>query len=324
MTAAMVTFLDRSLQAGTTSGKTSAPIVRQLSRGAPIAMLFLAAVLWGSGNVASKTILDAVGPLTTLSCRNLLGLVVLLCLIKLEPGGLPDVRWLKSALIPAVLMVGAVLPMQLAYRFTSATNVGFLVNTCAVLTPLVAWLALGHRPRWLDGMAGLGILVGAFLMSGMTVVWAHLNLGDLLCLLSALFYAAGMVALGSHLGRHGRPLLTSAMQFGVAFVMVTPMAAVVEAPALTQIWSAWPEITYLGVFSTAMACVLMAVAQRHVSASVAATITSGESVFGACAAYVILGERLSSTGLIGAAVIFCAVAAVANGGPSKAPVAREA
>lgn len=298
------------------STSVAVPVAGRRLQGMPFAMLVVAALFWGTGNVACKTVLEHIGPLTALSCRNVVGLLLLLGFLRFEPGGMPDMRWLTSALCPAVLLAGAALFQQLAYRWTSVTNVSFLVNTCAVLTPLVAWLFLGQRPGWRICLAGTTVLVGAFLMSGISVTGVGLNTGDLTCLGSALFYAGGMVALGYHLGRYGRPLLTSAVQFAVAVLAITPLAVGIEAPAVSDIWRAWPEIIYLGTFSTALACVLVTTAQRHVSASVAAALTSSESVFGASAAFVMLGERLTATGMIGAVLIFGAVGAVAL---AKAP-----
>jgi drug/metabolite transporter (DMT)-like permease len=40
-------------------------------------MLLLAAVIWGSGNVAQKLVLEEVAPFAALMCRGVLGLVTI-------------------------------------------------------------------------------------------------------------------------------------------------------------------------------------------------------------------------------------------------------
>jgi drug/metabolite transporter (DMT)-like permease len=139
-------------------------------------------------------------------------------------------------------------------------------------------------------------------VSGFTI-----NPGDLACLVSALFYAGWMVAVGQHVLRHGRPLASSAVQFGLTAALMVPLVLAYEAPTLSGVAAAWRELLFLGVFSTAAACTLTTLAQRYVSAPVAAILVSMESVFGALGAYLLLGEQTPAAGLLGAALIFGAV-----------------
>ncbi len=161
-----------------------------------VGFLLLAALCWGAGNVANKTLLEHVGPFTALVVRCLLGLAILLPLCRLDAEGRGDGRWLASALAVSVLFAAALMAQQVAYVWTTVTNVSFLVNTCTVMTALLAWIVLRQRPGWRVGTAGVVTLAGAYLMSGAAVAGFTINPGDLACLVSAVFYAGWMIAPG--------------------------------------------------------------------------------------------------------------------------------
>ena len=115
--------------------------------------LLLAALCWGAGNVANKTVLQHLDPLTVMSLRCLLAAIVI-C-----PFALPDLRpdlrrgpaqaadrdWIKSAVLLSLPFAAALLLQQWAYGLTSVTNAGFLVNTATVMIPVLTWLAYGQR-----------------------------------------------------------------------------------------------------------------------------------------------------------------------------------
>jgi drug/metabolite transporter (DMT)-like permease len=236
----------------------------QITATMAVGLLLLAALCWGAGNVANKTLLDHVGPFTALVARCLLGLAIILPLCRLDGDEPLDRGWLASALGVSVLFAAAIMAQQVAYRWTTVTNVSFLVNTCTVMTAVLAWILLRQRPGWRVGLAGGVTLAGAYLMSGASVVGVSMNPGDLACLVSAFFYAGWMVALGQHATRFGRPMATSAVQFGLTAALMLPLALIFEAPTTAGVTAAWRELLFLGIFSTAAACALVTVAQRHV------------------------------------------------------------
>jgi drug/metabolite transporter (DMT)-like permease len=287
-------------------------VAQPMTRPGACCILLLAALCWGAGNVASKTVLDHLGPLTVTGLRCLLAALVI------APFGLSDLRntspgWAKSALGVSALFTVALVLQQMAYRFTSVTNVSFLVNTATVLTPVLGWLALGHRVSLAVACAAPLTLFGALMMAGGANSLTRMNSGDLLCLGSAMAYAGWMVALSQHAVVYRRPLGTTLLQFCTGAAAVLPLALWDEAPSLGLIVQAAPELLTLGLFSTALAFGLQTWAQRYVPAATAAVLVSTESMFGAAGAYLLLGEQTAVLGLAGAAVILSAIAIVAFG-----------
>jgi len=295
-------------------GQEAAPSMPLVPRALAIAALLLAALFWGAGNVANKTLLDHIGPVTALSLRCAIATLLVLPFVRRE-GRLPTVGgWFNSALRLSALFAAALLFEQLAYVWTSVTNVGFLVNTCTVMTPILAWVFLRERVGPAVALAAGITVLGAFMMSGASVsVGGSVSggFGDLLCLVSALAYAGWMVALGRHAMAFGRPFATMLVQFAVTAVFFLPTGFLIEAPTFAGIWAARAEILFLALFSTAGSFVLTAWAQRHVAASVAVVLVSAESLFGALGAALVLGERLSPAGLQGAVLILFAILLVA-------------
>jgi drug/metabolite transporter (DMT)-like permease len=288
-------------------------------------LLLLAAFFWGAGNVANKTVLDHVGPLTAVALRTAIALAVVMPLVAMEGRGrrTDAAGWLPGALSVALLFVAASTLQQMAFGTATVTNASFLVNTCCVLTPVLAWVLFGDRPGLRIALAAPATLLGAFLMTGATFRPGAMNPGDLLCLGSAVFYALWIVALGRHAAAHGRPLATAALQFGTAAAMLLPLAALTEAPDPAALRAALPELLLLGIFSTAAAFTLQIWAQRVVPAATAAILVSAESLFGVAGAVLILGESPPLLAWTGAVLIFAAIALVASGTRPAPPTSRD-
>lgn len=275
--------------------------------------LLAAALCWGAGNVANKTVLNHLGPLTVVGLRCALATLVMAPFALRELRANRDCDWLPSAFRVSLLFAAALILQQFAYVSTSVTNASFLVNTATIMTPAFAWFAFGVRPQAAIVCAAPMTLLGAFLMARASFAPNVLNVGDLLCLASAVAYAAWMVALGAHAMTHGRPLATTVMQFGTTAVLVLPVAMLAEPLAGGALSAAWLDLVILGLVSTAVAFGLMTWAQRYVAASTASILTSAESLFGAAGAYLLLNERTPLVGIFGAGLILAAIVLVALG-----------
>lgn len=276
-----------------------------MSRQTAHLLLLLAAAFWGFGNISQKIVLDHVGPFTAVCLRCAIAAAVILPLAAMESRARKQSGFWASLVIVAASFAAAICFQQYAYLQATVTNASFLVNTCTVLTPLIAWLFLRERPGAVPMVAAVVTLAGVLLMSA-GPGWLVLNGGDLACLVSAVFYAIWMVALGRHAQRYGLPFTTALVQFLAAAVTTLPSLAM-EAPRLDAIIAAGPTLAVLGIFTTAAAFGLQTYAQKYTTASRAAVIVSAESIFGAMGAFVALNERPALLVVIGALVIFSAI-----------------
>jgi drug/metabolite transporter (DMT)-like permease len=278
-----------------------------LRRGQANGLLLLAAMLWGSGNVAQQQVLVFVGPLTANGLRCLIAAAVVLPFCRREPRGeaaLGRNGWMFGSAVAFSFAIATAL-MQAAYGLTTVTNAGFLVNTCTILTPVAAWFLMKQRPGPIVWPAAVAAFLGAVLMGGGSL--AALNFGDVLCLASAMAYAVWMVCLGEFVTRYGRAGVMTVAQFLFAAVFSLAPAPIFETASLSQLFAAAPYLFYLGIVSTGGGYALQAIAQRATPASEAAIIVGSEAVFGAFAAFVLLGERLDAAGFAGAVLIASAI-----------------
>ncbi|MER9305120.1 DMT family transporter [Mesorhizobium sp. M0496] len=280
-------------------------------------LLLFAAALWGLGNVAQKTVLFHLDPLSAVGLRCLIGGLLVLPFVLTERRPPAGPGYLSSLARVGVLFAISITLQQLCYLGATVTNASFLVSTATVMTPMAAWLLIGERPTAsLTAAAGLTV-VGAMLLSGGI---AGLSSGDLTAILSAACYALWMVELGRHMQTHARPFTAAATQFLGAAAFALPFGALQGNLSLAAALAAGPELAVLGVFSTAIAFGMQIAAQRFTPASHAAVIVSAESVFGALGAAIFLGERNSPAGALGAAIILGAILSVAMS--NRTPQAR--
>jgi len=290
-----------------------------VSRTSANLLLLLAATFWGLGNVAQKTVLEHIDAFSAVGLRCLIAALLVVPFAFYVRSAKQTGYWPSLLKVSALFSVSIAL-QQTAYLDASVTNASFLVNTATVMTPIAAWLLLGERPLVAVGFAALATLVGVLLLSG-GLETATMGRGDVTALLSAVCYALWMVQLGSHMQKYGDALTAATAQFALAAAITMPVGIAIGGLAVSQIADAAPELLILGVFSTAAAFGIQTLAQRFTSASHAAVIVSAESVFGAAGAAMFLGERLSTSGMVGAAIVLAAIVYIAS--MSQDPTVRK-
>jgi drug/metabolite transporter (DMT)-like permease len=277
------------------------------------ALALLAAMCWGAGNVAQKTILEHLDGWAANGITSLVGMMVLLPLMLREGRKtLPPATGSLPLLIGiSLLFTFASTVMQFGYGLTTVANAGFLVNTDAVLVPALAWAILSQRPHFAIWPASVAALLGVFLMAEAS--WSRLTSGDLLALLSAAGYAVWILAVGHYAMRYRRPVLMTVVQLGVSGVICVLVGAGANGlPTTGSLMAALPEILMLGLVSKGLAYVLMAIAQQHAPPSTAAILVSAEAVFGALMAALVLGETLSLVRGVGGICIILGVVIAAR------------
>ncbi|MDB5492348.1 MAG: putative superfamily transporter inner rane protein [Micavibrio sp.] len=286
-------------------------------------LLFITAIIWGTAFIAQKTGMDGIGPFGFAGVRFVLSLLVILPLVWREgrrvqvPVGRRD-WWMALGL--SVIFTAGVLFQQLGILHTTVTNAGFLTGLYVVLVPFIAWVLFRIRPRAVVWVGSVMALAGVWLLNGAQL--SQLGFGDLMVMACAVCFAAQVVLIGLLLRRTGRPMLLSALQYGLCSVAGLAVGFGLEGLNIEAIQVNWMQLAYAGIISGGIAYTLQAVAQQHTPASDAAIILSGEGLFAAIAGAVMLGETLGWLQIWGCILIMLAILLVEVGGLLKNALLR--
>lgn len=276
------------------------------------------------GFVAQASAMDDVGPYLFIGLRFLTASIVVLPFALREAhksrlGQLDDdmpvnenAGWLslsainlgKFSLIGLCLFAGMA-AQQVGLLTTSVTNSGFLTGLYVVFTPMVGILLFRHLPHPVTWVAAGLSFTGIFYLAGGDL--GQLVVGDLLTILSAVFWALQVVLIARFVGQSGRPLALSLIQFLVTSTMAMLVAVMLEPIVWQAIVAAAPQILYAGIFASGLAFTLQVIGQRYTSAPQAAIFLSSEAPFAALFAFLWLDERIAWIGFVGCALIFLAM-----------------
>ncbi len=277
---------------------------------APVVMLLLAAFYWGTGNVAQSVALVEISPLLLVGLRSALGFFFLL------PFAIGECRrnsldwkyfWRnRTCLMLPIVSFGAALALQtIGGAYTTATNVGFLVNMCVLMTPILLWILYRQKPSHYTLMACGLCLTGVAMLTGLNI--SKLNLGDAICMASALFYSLWVIGLERAQVNVDAPITVTALQFVLPALIGLSFGFDLENIDAIVSWPALPALIYLGVFSTGVGFLFATMALRHVGPMLSVMIYSLEAIFGAVAAFFILDERMQTIAIVGAGIMLASI-----------------
>lgn len=281
-----------------------------------ILALLGASFLFGATFVVVKSALTDIEPLAFVAWRFLLGGLVLALL------AIPRGRsiWIDGGIAGLALFAGYAFQTAGLVE-TSASNSALITGMFIVITPLLSAVFSRRAP---GGWVVLGAVIafcGVALLTGLQDL--ELSPGDALTLACAVAFAAHIVALSRYASRH--PLVPfTAVQLVVTAVLAFGYTALFEGgPSLPE-RSVWGAIALTGLGVGVGAYLLQIWAQRTVGPATAAVVLAAEPVFGVAVAWVVLGERLTPGGWIGAALIVTAIYLVVVRQPDEGSRAAEA
>ncbi len=264
-------------------------------------LLLITAAVWGLAFVAQRVGMDYIGPFTFNAVRFALGAVVLGLIVRLRQGraarlALPRESISRGLVLGLVLFVASSF-QQVGLVYTTAGKAGFITGLYVVLVPLAGALLLGERHGaqvWL----GAGLAAAGLYLLSVTGAW-QMEKGDLLVLVSAFFWTAHVILVGRWTVAHDS-LTLAALQFAAVALLSGLVAAVWETITVTGLQGALWAILYGGLISVGVGYTLQVVAQQYALPAHAAIIMSLEAVFALLGGVVLLGERVSTRGLVGA------------------------
>ncbi len=275
-----------------------------------IVQLLLATLIWGCAFVAQSMGMDHLGPMSFQAIRSLLAVLALLPVIFLmdrDPGAyLP--RWKARELWKTGILCGLALFVaqglqQVGLQFTEPGKAGFITAMYIVLVPVLG-LFLRRKCGIRVWISVALAVAGLYLLSCVGVT--EINIGDILILISAGAFAVQIVLIDI-LAQELDGLRLNCVQFVVVTVLSALAAVFTEAPTWQAVLDCALPLLYTGVLSSGAAFSLQILGQQHLPPEPASLIMSLESVFAVLAGWVILGQTLSPTELLGCGLVFAGV-----------------
>jgi len=285
-------------------------------------LTLVASALWGTSFVAVKFGLKELDPYWFLLWRLALAAFLLLLLF----GRRCSLRtYLRRPRIWSLgaLMAGAYVLQFVGMQYTTASAAAFLLNSGIVFVALLSYFFLGEAfgPR---KTAGLVIaILGAYLLStGGAWIWSWQDLrGDLLVLLSGLFWAAFLVVNKTVVTETNTDVIgvTTIVVFLAAWIVVPSAFLLGRLPQGLE-WHQAGVITYLAVFCTVLPFLLWLAGLRYLTPTVSAAVLLAEPVFAALFAILLLKETMAAVQWAGSALILVAIGLVSVEPSGKRPV----
>lgn len=262
-------------------------------------LLMLTAIIWGTGFVAQRLGMDAIGPMLFNGLRFSLGAIFLLPFIIYSSNLSHLKQGLSGGIAVGLLLFCGSVFQQVGIMYTSIANAGFITGFYVIFVPLLG-LLLGHRlPRGTWGGAILAV-VGLYFLS-VTAAFS-VSYGDLLQLTGAFFWAAHVLAI-ARFTQQTSPVALAFMQFVVCALLSLVVAFFTEEWKLAAMMEAAPAVFYSGFVAVGVGYTLQVVGQKSAPAAHAAIILSLEAVFAALAGWLMLNEVLTLRQFFGAGLM---------------------
>ncbi|WP_379152778.1 DMT family transporter [Paenibacillus sp. sgz5001063] len=268
-------------------------------------MLFIVTMFWGSSYMFMKMGLGSLGEFNLIALRFGLAFILAAILFHKRFKAI-DATTLKYGALLGFLLLGVFTCITFGLKTTTTSNAGFLVALTVIFVPMIDVLVFRKKiaPPQIFGailaITGIGLLT---LNSSL-----HMRPGDVLCILSAVFYAVQILVTGKAV-KTCDSLNIGILQLGFAGGFALILSFLFETPALPSSLSGWIAILALGIFCSACGFILQPVAQKYTTPTRTGLIFSMEPVFAALFGYWFAGEQLSMQGYTGAALVLLGIIA---------------
>lgn len=265
-------------------------------------LLFMVAIIWGTAFIAQ----GVAGQYKVAYLFNGVSfMLAALILIPFIPRGIKITReQLKWILVAGVLLFIATAMQQVGLIYTKVANAGFLTSLYAVFTPFLLWIGFHEKPHWLDMIAVVIAVVGAFFLS--TAGRFDVQRGDTLEVIGSIFWALHFVILGKFAAKFESISFASGHFFIsglINFIFGLFAEDITVLSALPLIGA----ILYRATLSIGIGYTLQVWGQKHTPPTDAALILGLEAVFAMIAGWFALGQTLLPIQIFGCVVIFVAV-----------------
>ncbi|WP_410515182.1 DMT family transporter [Paenibacillus sp. BR2-3] len=267
-------------------------------------LLLLVTMFWGSSYLFMKMGLNTLGEFNLIALRFGLAFIAAGVIFYKRLRNV-NAGTLKYGAVLGFLLLAVFTCITYGLKTTTTSNAGFLVALTVIFVPMIEVLVFRKRSQLQQLFGSLLAITGIGLTLNSSL---HMQPGDLLCILAALFYAVHILVTGKAV-KSCDTLNLGMVQLGFTGGFAWILSAVWETPALPSSVPGWIAILALGILCSACGFILQPIAQKYTSPTRTGLIFSLEPVFAAFFGYWFAGEQLSVQGYAGAALVLLGILA---------------
>jgi drug/metabolite transporter (DMT)-like permease len=252
--------------------------------------LLIIVIIWGSTFALIKGVINIIPPYTFLAYRFFLAALILLLIFWKRMKEINIMILKRGSLIGIFLFLGYTL-QTVGIKYTTATKAGFITGLSVVLVPIISHFFIKEKINRNSVVGVIFAFIGLWFLNYSSSF--SFNLGDFLVLLCAVSFAMHIISVGLFSKKLDYVLL-AITQITVVFALSLLMALIFERLAIhfSYSYDIWWSIVITGIFATALAFYMQNRFQRYSTATKTAIIFSGEPIFAAIFAYLLLGEKV--------------------------------
>ncbi len=268
--------------------------------------LMFVTVIWGSGFAISSIALEYFSPYQILTMRFLLAFLMMVALFSGQLKHATQKTYVRGIGLGVILYI-AFLFQTVGLVYTTPSKNAFLTAFNVVLVPFIGALFFKKK---ITAPAIIGALLS---ITGIAVIsltdFDTINLGDMLTLLCALFFALQIICTNLFvLGENVYALNT--IQMGTAACCGLIVSLFRREFVLSSETEGYFSIFFLGAVSTMLAFLIQSASQQYTKETETAIILSMEAVFGMIFSALFIKEQITIRMLIGAMLILTGVLVV--------------
>lgn len=267
------------------------------------ALLILVAFLWGSSLIVAKSSLDNISPSLLIALRFSIACILLSIFFHKKLKDINPEAVVSGAIVGAFLF-GAYWIQTLGIALALPGKSAFLSSIYCVLVPFATWLMCRKKPKARNLIAA-AICATGIAFASVTKDFSIVA-GDLLALLSGVFYALHISSIGKY-GTKKDPILMTILQFAFCAAYAWGATCILDGFSVSFDWSVTPQVLYLAVFCTAIALLLQNIGQKYADPSRASILMSTEAIWGVILSMIFFGETVTIKMAIGFVLIFASV-----------------
>ena len=266
-------------------------------------MMFVVTICWGSSYLFTKIGLDSLGVYNLIFLR--FGIAFILAALIFHKRILKtDFKTIKYSFMLGSILFFAFVFLNTGIQSTSVSNTGFLVSLSVVFVPIISAFFLKQKVEKRLMIGVFSALVGIGLLTLNSQL--QLSLGDILCIICALFYSVHIIVTGK-VTKNVDSISLGVWQLGFCGAWGLLFTLLFETPQLPQNTNVWSSILALSILCSALGFIVQTIAQQYTTATHAGLIFSLEPIFAAGFAFVFIGETLSIRGYIGASIVLLGI-----------------